>query len=459
MKKNHNPARFSFLLPDMLVFNLIHFAVIEKLDKIMNGQAHFYILLVVFNNMAWLICSQVAGIYTFDKVYKLNLLLKLTLIAYVFFGLITWLFFDLNFMPGTLNFILTDVTWFGVFLLVSRMGMTMVVKFIDRVGLFRKQVVVIGNNDDTIPLINQLKKKEIFYEVKGVFNDDNSDLGPDAPLLGEVKDVVEYAKQNNISEIYSVISPEKNDDLYKIADDAGNNFIKFKFLPYFKANPKYKYRLEFEENIPIISMRPEPLSEISGQIQKRFFDVIFSSLVIIFILSWLMPIIAILIRLESEGPVFFKQFRTGKNNRPFLCLKFRSLKVNDEADKIQVTKNDARYTRIGKFLRRTNLDELPQFFNVLAGDMSVVGSRPHMLKHTDDYSQLYNDYMRRHSIKPGLTGWAQINGYRGEIEVKEQLIKRVEHDIWYIENWNFWLDVRIVLQTLGSTFKGDRNAY
>lgn len=459
MKPKYNPSRFSFLLPDLLVLNIIHFLLIDRMDNIMNAQAHFYTLLIVFNNMAWLICSNISGIYNYDKIYKGSVLLKHTLLAYLFFALIIWLFFDLNFLANTIYFTAFDVIWFGIFLIISRTGILLVIKFIERTGVFRKRIVIIGNYDDAAALVEQLEKKKILFEIKGFFNDCNTDSKSKYPLLGNVSNCLEYAKNNNISEIYSVISPDQMQEFYALADEAQNNFIKFKFVPHLSADSKYAYHFGLQSTIPIIAVKSEPLGEISGQIQKRFFDVIFSSLVIVFILSWLLPIIAILIKMDSEGPVFFKQYRTGKNNRPFLCLKFRSLKVNDFADTMQVTKNDVRYTRIGKFLRRTNLDELPQFFNVLAGDMSVVGSRPHMLKHTEDYSRLHGNYMRRHTIKPGLTGWAQVNGYRGEIKVDEQLIQRVEHDLWYIENWNFWLDVRIVLQTLASTFKNDKNAY
>ncbi|MEO5647722.1 MAG: sugar transferase, partial [Chitinophagaceae bacterium] len=182
-------------------------------------------------------------------------------------------------------------------------------------------------------------------------------------------------------------------------------------------------------------------------------------LVTILLLSWLVPLIALLIKLDSRGPVFFVQKRSGKNNKSFSCIKFRSLMVNGNADKQQVTRNDDRFTRLGKFLRKSNLDELPQFFNVLQGNMSVVGPRPHMLKHTQDYSRILNQYMIRHFVKPGVTGWAQVHGYRGEIKEEKQLRKRIEYDIWYLENWSLWLDMRIVFLTVYTTFKGDKNAY
>lgn len=202
-----------------------------------------------------------------------------------------------------------------------------------------------------------------------------------------------------------------------------------------------------------------PRDNFSEQVKIRLFDIIFSVIIIFFILSWLLPVLAFLIKLDSKGPVFFIQKRSGKNNYPFNCIKLRSLIINHNADNIQVSRNDARITRFGKFLRKSSLDELPQFFNVLLGDMSIVGSRPHMLKHTEEYAKLEDNYMARHLLKPGVTGWAQINGYRGEIKHRDQLTKRIEHDIWYIKNRNMWLDIRIVAATVSLTFKGDDNAF
>jgi len=202
-----------------------------------------------------------------------------------------------------------------------------------------------------------------------------------------------------------------------------------------------------------------PLNNYRHAVVKRVFDVAFSLLVCFFILSWLVPIIAILIKLESKGPVFFKQLRTGKDNQPFFCYKFRSLKINDEADKKQVTSNDSRVTKIGKFLRKSSIDEMPQFINVLLGQMSIVGPRPHMLKHTDDFSEVVKNYKVRHLVKPGVTGLAQVSGFRGEILHEDQLINRVEKDFNYIENWNIFLDLKIIYLTVYNTFANNENAY
>lgn len=192
---------------------------------------------------------------------------------------------------------------------------------------------------------------------------------------------------------------------------------------------------------------------------KRSFDILFSLFIILFVFSWLYPILAILIKLESEGPVFFVQIRTGRNNSHFKCYKFRSMRINTEADKKQATRDDHRITRTGALMRKTSLDELPQFFNVLIGNMSIVGPRPHMISHTEEYSRLTEKFKTRHLLKPGITGWAQIRGLRGEVTNAEAMLKRVDADVWYLKNWSFLLDLKIIFLTFWITLKGDKNAY
>ena len=192
---------------------------------------------------------------------------------------------------------------------------------------------------------------------------------------------------------------------------------------------------------------------------KRLFDILFSLFIIIFVFSWLCPILAILIKLESPGPVFFIQVRTGRDNTSFKCYKFRSMYINMEADRRQATRDDHRITKIGAFLRKTSLDELPQFFNVLIGNMSIVGPRPHMISHAREYSQLTGQYEIRHELRPGITGWAQINGLRGKLPDLDAMLKLVDADVWYLQNRSFLLDLRIILLTFWITLTGDKNAY
>jgi exopolysaccharide biosynthesis polyprenyl glycosylphosphotransferase len=196
-----------------------------------------------------------------------------------------------------------------------------------------------------------------------------------------------------------------------------------------------------------------------AHIFKRLFDIIFSLFIILFVFSWLCPVLAVLIKLESHGPVFFIQMRTGRDNTSFRCFKFRTMYINAEADSRQATRDDHRITRIGAFLRKTSLDELPQFFNVLIGNMSIVGPRPHMISHTEKFSQLTEQYVMRHTLRPGITGWAQVCGFRGELRDHDAVLQRVHADVWYLENWSFQLDLKIIFLTFWITLRGDKNAY
>ena len=218
--------------------------------------------------------------------------------------------------------------------------------------------------------------------------------------------------------------------------------------------------MTFKENIPVIARRDEPLRSTKNRCVKRIFDIVFSGLVLLLIFPWIFIVVAIVIKIQSPGPIFFKQERTGLDGKIFKCIKFRSMKVNNDADTVQATKDDPRKFPFGNLMRKTNIDELPQFINVFLGDMSVVGPRPHMLKHTEEYSKLINRFMVRHLAKPGITGLAQVTGFRGETRYIDQMEGRVKKDIEYIENWTFWLDIKIIIQTVTNMLgKEEGNAY
>lgn len=212
-------------------------------------------------------------------------------------------------------------------------------------------------------------------------------------------------------------------------------------------------------SVPILRLHEEPLSSFENRLVKRTFDFFFSLLFLCTLFPVIFLIVSAVIKITSPGPIFFKQKRNGLNGKEFWCYKFRSMKVNKDADKIQATLNDPRKTKFGNFMRKTNIDELPQFINVLLGDMSIVGPRPHMLKHTAEYSQLINKYMVRHFIKPGITGWAQVTGFRGETRELSQMEGRVKADIWYMEHWTFMLDLYIIYKTVANALHKDKQAY
>jgi len=235
--------------------------------------------------------------------------------------------------------------------------------------------------------------------------------------------------------------------------------IRFFIVPEFYRNIKKSLVMEMIETMPVLTVRREPLQAVYNRALKRSFDILFSSIVLVTLYPIMYIVIGLMIKLTSPGPVLFRQMRTGLYGKDFKCYKFRTMRVNAEADLVQAAKDDPRKTSIGDFLRRTNLDEFPQFINVFLGDMSVVGPRPHMLKHTEQYSALIDKYMIRHLVKPGITGWAQVTGYRGETRTIEQMEGRVKRDVWYIENWSFFLDLKIIVVTVLNMFKGEKNAY
>ncbi|WKX77473.1 sugar transferase [Zobellia laminariae] len=217
--------------------------------------------------------------------------------------------------------------------------------------------------------------------------------------------------------------------------------------------------IELYETVPVLNLRRVPLDTLFARVVKRTFDIFFSSLVIITVLSWLTPIMYVLIKWESPGNLYFKQKRHGLKRKTFWCYKFRSMAPSTDADTKMATKGDMRVTRVGRIIRKTSIDELPQFINVFLGEMSVVGPRPHMELHTEDYEVSVDKYLVRHFVKPGITGLAQIKGYRGEVGEKKDILNRTKLDIFYVEKWTLWLDIKIIVQTVINAIRGEENAY
>ena len=284
------------------------------------------------------------------------------------------------------------------------------------------------------------------YKLHGYFDETNQ--VDDINYLGNIDDMEAYLASQKIDEVYIATDQEISSRIDYVIELCERYMIRLKFVPaFFNHTKSRRVSIDYYGNIPVMMFREEPLTNPFNRLIKKGFDLIFSLIVILGIFTWLFPILILFVKLSSKGPIFFKQIRSGENNNEFICYKFRTMKVNSVSDEIQASKNDTRITKIGAFMRKTNLDELPQFFNVLIGNMSVVGPRPHMLKHTEHYSELMQNYLVRHLSKPGITGWAQVNGFRGEIEIVEDLENRVNSDIWYVENWSFLLDIKIIIRT------------
>lgn len=315
-----------------------------------------------------------------------------------------------------------------------------------------RSVIVIGDNAKTRQLIKTFKTKlDYGFKFKAKFS--VQDKG-----FSLIK-CFRYVIENDIDEIYFSVAELSNEQIIRLVDFADNNARTLKFIPdnkdIFSRNLKYEYY----DYTPILSLREIALHEPINAFIKRSFDLIFSSLVILLVLSWLTPLMAILIRLESKGPTLFLQKRHGLDNQEFYCFKYRSMAVNKSTDDLHVKKNDMRVTKVGRFIRRTSIDEMPQFYNVFIGQMSIVGPRPHMISLSEVYMKKANRYMLRHIVKPGITGLAQVSGFRGEVESDSDIINRVKYDIFYLENWSLLLDLSIVFQTIFNVFKGEEKAY
>jgi putative colanic acid biosysnthesis UDP-glucose lipid carrier transferase len=420
-----------------------------------------YMYFGFFVSADWLVVSLILGVYYEPYILSFEAFTRRTIQAFGLFLLIIIVpLFLFRILVLTRVFIITLLFLVFVVLIINRFIYLGLHQYFRKKDWLVNKVVIIGYNDLSKKLVNYLEEDAINKEVVGFCEEDNNVTELSRyPIIGHINETIEVCKDHNATEIYSTIGPEQNPDIYKLIDRAEQNCIRFKLVPDLKFFINQKIHIDYLKEIPVFNLRNEPLEDLGNRIKKRGFDIVVSFFVTVFILSWLIPIVGLLIWFESKGPIFFIQKRSGKDNKTFNCYKFRSMKVNKGANLIQATKNDARVTKIGKFLRRTSLDEFPQFINVLQGQMSIVGPRPHMLKHTDEYSRQINQYMIRHFMKPGITGWAQVNGYRGETNTLDQMQKRVEYDLWYLEHWDLFFDLKIIFLTVFNTLRGEKNAY
>ena len=340
------------------------------------------------------------------------------------------------------------------------LGSHYLLKTYRRSGRSYSRIVIVGCNPTGERLLAEMELDSGFgYRCQGFFD---RYCPPDFELrsqyAGNLEELEKFVVENHTDEIFYALSGEQREAVQLILGICEKHMVKFHFVPQISPFLTRKFRLDSIGQMPVLEVRHNPLERNANRVLIRAFDIAFSGTFLIFSPVIFIPV-AIAIKLSSPGPVFFRQMRTGYMGRDFLCWKFRTMRVNAQADSMQATRNDPRKTKLGDFLRRTSIDELPQFINVFMGDMSIVGPRPHMLKHTEDYRRLISQYMVRHLIKPGITGWAQVRGYRGQTEELWQMERRVEHDIWYIEHWSFLLDLKIIVRTVINALGGEEQAF
>ena len=447
--------RYSHLIPslslviDLLLINAVVIVVhdIEYLNK----------SFLLFANLFWIVSTQLTNYYKVSRQNSIFRMFSLTAIQAVVFILGFFSYFSI-FREGDVVHnqfkILTSILLGAAFL---KLLIFYALKHYRAVGMNYSNVVLIGYDETSKKIIQLFKNKtNLGYHFQGFFTNkvlEHNDY------LGNIEQSYNYVKNNNIDELFCSVSSLNNKQIKELTKFANKNAIVLKLIP--EANELYSKNVnaEYYDNTLILNVKRLPLEIWENRFVKRSFDIVFSFFVLVFIMSWLIPLLWLVIKLESKGPVLFKQEREGIGGNKFTCYKFRSMKLNKMSDSIHATKNDERVTRIGSFMRKTSIDELPQFFNVLKGDMSIVGPRPHMSNLSVEYQKEIDNYMERHTVRPGITGLAQISGYRGEVKKKSDIKNRIRLDIFYIENWSFFLDLKIIMQTVFNVFKGEEKAY
>jgi Undecaprenyl-phosphate glucose phosphotransferase len=420
--------------------------------------AKYFLFVIPVINILWFIAAQIANVYSTSILvyFKVGMANSLKAFAMFILLLCTWTVFLLNRGLFDKYYLLKFFMIFGALFFLARAVFYFLKKYYGFEFLDKRKVLLVGDEEMIQPIKNIFDtKNEYGFIYAG--NIDNSII--EHSLEDNYEVLKQRIKEEKIQEIFFVKPKLSNVNLYEVIRKLDSVGVRTKIIPDFFDFYRKPQRLTFLEDIPILSVRDEPLDALFNRTIKRAFDAFFSVFVIVFIFSWLFPILALLIKLSSKGPIFFKQLRPGKDGQPFVCYKFRSMQMNEISNIAQTEKNDPRITKIGAFMRKTSVDELPQFFNVLMGNMSVVGPRPQLLHHPDEYASMVEKYMIRHYVKPGITGWAQVNGFRGAITNVDDMKKRVEMDVWYIENWSLVLDIQVILLTVYNIFKKEERAY
>jgi putative colanic acid biosynthesis UDP-glucose lipid carrier transferase len=436
---------FSYLI-DLIIINVLVFYIVP-----FHTSEVLYSLII---SISWFSIAAYLGFYEVYRYTKLIAILNCALkqwIIFTSFCLALELYYSE--LANQKRVVLFTTLVIVLVLLIKLFIYYFLRKFRVLFGGNNRRIVLMGNDENIDPLRHFFTENPDYgYRLVKVFTVEDQ-------VESRIKECLSFVLNNKMDEIYCSIADLSEEQVIDIINFSDTNLVTLKFIPTEKQVLSRSVKFEYYDYIPVISLRDILQDETLNKFIKRIFDIVFSSIIIIGLLSWLTPILAIIIKWESKGPLFFIQKRNGLNYKEFNCYKFRSMELNDKADIDLASKNDIRITKVGKFIRKTSIDELPQFFNVLFGDMSVVGPRPHMVSVANLYAAKVDKFMVRHFVKPGITGLAQTKGFRGEVETDEDIINRVKYDIFYMENWSILLDIKIIINTIFSIIKGDEKAF
>ena len=443
---------YSFLIrPLQIVLDVVILCLAVNFFIGVMPHQYFYIYIIA----AWLLSTIFIGfyvVYRFTSAVNIIILLfkqagGISIALFAFYGIVGVRLLSVG---DSIKLIITVISFVGFF----KFGVYFALKQYRRFfGGNKRRVLVFGNSIQAQELINFFNSKpDMGYYVEEVYSN-NSDQGIEAGI--------KYLKEHQVDELYCSMDEVTDTQINEIVNFCDTFEIVLKFIPNENKLPVVKLNTDYYHYLPVVSIPKTPLHFPQNTALKRMVDVFLAILIIALVLSWLTPLLYVLIKLESKGPLFFSHKRNGINYGEFMCYKFRSLSEQGDETLLHVSKQDNRVTKIGRFLRRTSIDELPQFFNVLKGDMSIVGPRPHIPRYTSAYAKKIDKYefVFRHSVRPGITGLAQIKGFRGEIKSDEDIINRIKYDVFYIQNWSLVQDINITFNTIILLFKGQDKAY
>ena len=461
---NSLPIKFIVLTGDLIFLTGI-IAMLYHLFSAFYPEAKIktpLLTLVVIGILCYIPCIMRVPVIVHYRFVRLGRVVRRTFILCLYFALFNISVLTLtHLLPDSRAFLLSCYILLFLVIVAWRIMARKLIRAVRARNRNTKSVLFVGCSSNNYELYYEMKQSpDSGYRVLGfVGGNPGDDFPKTATYLGDLAFLHNLLDSEHPEQVFCSLPSEKYEQIIRLINYCENNLIRFYSVPNVRRYLKRKMNMELFGDVPVLYVRNEPLNYPANRVLKRGFDFFCSTLFLCTIYPFMYVIIGTIIKITSPGPVYFKQLRSGENGQEFWCYKFRSMKVNGDSDKMQATKDDPRKTRFGDFLRKSNLDEFPQLINVWKGEMSVVGPRPHMLKHTDEYSHLINKYMVRHFAKPGVTGWAQVTGYRGETSKLSQMEGRVIRDIWYIENWSFMLDLRIIFLTIYNVIKGDKCAY
>lgn len=460
--------RIAIIIGDFLLLNLLVYLCLEQFDdKTPDYFMDHNAVVFMVANFAMLVAEYFFNTIVYHRrLSAVDLLRRVFMLSATQSALMFFLLRSISRGGGFFKFMYYFAGFLFIALLLARLIERGIILYLRSKGKNTQSILFVGNDPANLMLYHDmLENSSAGTYVKGYYADEPIENAPEQFVhLGNLQQLNAQMEEDKdktnlgIDLLFCCLSHDESAFINRVIHFCDNHVVHFYYVPRMSGNLHLRLIPELYGDVTLFTNRREPLTFIENKFLKRTFDIVVSALTCLVLLPFL-PIIALIIKMQSPGPLFFVQNRTGLNGHTFKCYKFRSMHVNNQADTLQATKDDPRKFPFGEFMRKTNIDEFPQFFNVLKGDMSIVGPRPHMMLHTEMYGKLIDKYMVRHFCRPGITGWAQVTGFRGETKELWQMEERIRRDIWYLENWTFWLDLKIILKTALSIIRPDKQAY